>query len=148
MKRSIMCVGSLLLSTVACASNWQIVGYTTGGNPVLSVDKSSIVRTGNFVKYWSKQDFSQTQSLENTYPQKNYSRAISLTVANCASRTTASKQGTFYDTDGVPVHSFNYLFTQLSFSEVIPDSIGESELNFVCYQRPATAHHKRTRTSI
>lgn len=148
MIRSAVCIGSLLLSTMACAANWAAVGYATGGNPILSVDRSSIVRVGSSVKYWTKQEYAQSQLLENTYPAKYYSSAKALVYTNCASKTTATKQGTFYDTNGEPVYSYNYQFTQLSFSEVIPDSIGESELNFVCRQGVTSAHHKRIKSSI
>ena len=106
--------------------NTEEIRYVKKGNNI----PVGIYNTGT-PSYWSKYTFLKTRkSPEN--PEKQIKQVICQTVYNCGKKTTALKQEITYFTDGDSKTLTNPYISEMSFEEVIPDSVGETELNYIC----------------
>lgn len=101
------------------------------------INKSRITRDGGLRWFWIK-DVPAPESVDSTYFFGSYSE--NYRVANCANKMIALKSITEYQ-DNTPSTTNTFPVTANSFSPVVPDSIGESELNYAC-----SNFKKRTKT--
>lgn len=129
------------LSTFAEASEWESLG--SGSEAALWIDKSSIARKGEYLKAWIDMDFFTAQQGNSSTGFKLYKSMRGLHYFNCTTRERGLTQIAFYDKsnhyiDGVgpnDVRLLGYLVVsenELKMSEVAPDTVGASELDYVC----------------
>ena len=114
------------------AATWVEIG----GNDEVAVfiDTDSIRKTGNRVKTWLKWNWTKAQDIPGSYPPKTYLAEKQLQVSNCQNRTLAVVQGVRYaalDGNWV-VDSYTVDEKIWKFSEVVPETIGETIINFTC----------------
>lgn len=107
-----------------------------GGNDevVVFIDTESIRKTGNLVKTWLKWDWTKAQDIPGSFPAKTYRAEKQLQVSDCQNRNLAVVQGVRYTAlDGnVVVDSYGVIEKNWKFSEVVPETIGETIINFAC----------------
>jgi hypothetical protein len=123
---------TMALSNLAFGSNWVLVEMSADKD-FHSIDQESIASSGKYKKAWFRTDYGSMQTLK--YQPKNYLSSKSLWYFNCQERTMAATQQLFYSGqagNGELVDSYTYPIQSMQFSEVAPDTIGESMLNAVC----------------
>lgn len=107
-----------------------------GGNDEVAVyvDRDTVRRTGTRVKTWLKWEWLKPQAILQTYPPKMFVLHKQLQITDCAKGTLAAAQGIYYgDLDGAQVvDTYIYSETSWSFSEAVPETIGESIVKFAC----------------
>lgn len=119
-------------STTVLSANWVEVA----GNDSVSVfvDLQSLRRSGSKVKVWEKWIYTAPMPVMNSYPPKTYQSRKDLVMYQCTERRSGALQLTEYvDNDtGEVVGTLSRVDKPSLYSEVIPDSIGEAILEFVC----------------
>lgn len=122
----------LAFPALATAATWVEIG----GNDavVVFVDRDSLRRNGTKVKSWLKWQWSKPTEVPDTYPPKLYQLERQLQVSDCANNNLAIAQGVMYsDASGNEVvASYTYQEKTWRFTEVVPETIGESIIKFVC----------------
>lgn len=121
-----------ILISPARATDWHPL---IGAEEVdLHIDLDSIVPLApGLLKGWVLNTFAGTNKSVG-YPVFEYKSAVQLYYFNCAERTSAVAQETFYsDTDRqIPIRSKSYPRKNLILEDVVPGSIGEGTLEFAC----------------
>ena len=122
-------------SCIATAADWYYI--KSDSDLSVYVDRKSITFNGNTAKVWSSWDFNTPQPLENSYPQKTFQSVKALDLIDCKQRATANLELVHHEgkEGGAVVQSESFPRESPKFKEVIPDSFGESILNYVCAQR-------------
>jgi len=114
------------------ARQWVTLGY----NPQVSVDVDSIKGEGNTRTFWDEIIFNEEKYI-NGY---RYRRRRALTFVDCQANKIGHLSVVLYNSEGEVVESFDrgYLSVPLVLSSVVPDSIGEAELLYICSLRSST----------
>ena len=132
MKRSLTFVTAVALASSVQAANWVEIG---GNDSVTAyVDADSIRHVGPKVKTWLKWEWVRPQPVPNTFPEKTYQLEKQLQVSDCVAGRLAVIQGTYYSSlDGADVvNSYSIAEGKVAYTEVVPETIGESILKFAC----------------
>lgn len=143
MKRMAIAVTSALIVPCAIASDWVYVAHMSENSTVL-IDRQSIRPAGDKLKAWILYNYSELQknpflSYDDT---KKYKSTKQLYYFNCRERTSVPVQFAFYDDElgnGKGVYSLSLDPLKVTYSDVIPDTIGESLINLVCKYAPPDA---------
>jgi len=124
----------LLKMPEALARQWVMLG---GGNPVVFVDLDSIKGEGDTRTFWSRIVY------ENDKYQSGYLYrfSTSLMYVNCQKEKIASIKTILYDDKGSVVKSFDFgdSMAEINSELVVPDTIGEAQLRYVCDRRTPNA---------
>jgi hypothetical protein len=124
-------LGLIVVATAAHPAQWQLVEGSS--KLTLHVDVESIRSEGGRVKAWFRWNYAETQY---TYPNREPFRSMKeLNYFDCGKRTYAIAQSVAYaerDGRGESPYRAALPFSQLTFEEVIPESIGELMLEYVC----------------
>lgn len=132
MKKSLALAAAAVLIPSAQAANWVAIG---GNDSVTTyVDTDSMRRAGPKVKTWLKWEWSKPEAVPNTYPEKTYQLEKQLQISDCVAGTLAVVQGIRYASlDGADVvDSYSIPEVKATYTEVVPETIGESILKFAC----------------
>lgn len=123
-------------TTSAVASDWVLVSAGSGVSAY--VDNESIRFQGSNAKVWVKWVYEKPQKIEGTYPDKYFVLGKELSVYKCLDRTSGTVQSVKYSSleAGEVVESYSIAEKYWSFSEVVPDTMGETILSVVCKKRP------------
>lgn len=128
----IIIIAALLASgSCAHASDWVQVSNTDTLQVYL--DRQSVAKSGKLRKAWISYTYKESPS--PTVSGKNYKSTKSLELFSCAERTNATYQTVFYADDfglGSVVNIWQIQPKIAVFSEVVPDSVGETMINTVC----------------
>jgi hypothetical protein len=120
--------GAVLLgvSIVASAAQWKIVGATHSST--ISIDTSSVLRTGSVVKVWQKVEWAIPT------PQPGYQTPVStlliLNRIDCHEHTISAGNSTFYDAAGGVIGSVEG--APADFRDIPPGSVGDTMRATVC----------------
>lgn len=110
----------ILPSQAWAAADWVLVSSGENGASTFHVDRNSIHRTGAVVRYWKREDYVSDPD--------GMTQSIVLSEDNCATGEHRSVQVTSYYSNGrSKTDSGPSLWLY-----VVPDTIGEEVLNFVC----------------
>jgi hypothetical protein len=110
------------------------IEVAAGSTTTVFADRVSIRREGARVKVWTKWIFSDERKVEYLV-DKTYRSQKSLDIYNCANRTSATLQAIYYaesDASGDVVDSSSWPESRVRFSELAPETVGESILEYVC----------------
>lgn len=120
------------IGTFAHAAKW--VSVAGNDDATVFVDIDSIRREGSQVKTWLKWQWTSAKEVPGSYPAKTYFVERQLQISDCKQRTLAIAQGVQYsDKEGVEVvDSYTIDKKNWQFSEVVPETIGESLVLFAC----------------
>jgi hypothetical protein len=131
MKSGWIGVTAALLVATAQAANWQFVIGSSDGNSFFEIDVGSIAKVdGATRKAWYRESLIKAQRVSASTPL--YKEIKVLTHFRCAERTSANAQFIYYSETGNVVYSSVTAREDMSFADVIPDSVGEAMLNAVC----------------
>lgn len=117
----------------ASARQWVVLSHT----PQVSIDVDSIKGEGDTRSFWSEVVHSQEKSINSSsyrlYGRK-YKSAKSLNFVDCTKNKIGVLRYIHYDIDGNVVEDFDesYLSVPSYLSSVVPESVGETELLYVC----------------
>ena len=135
-----VCLFGVGFSSPMLAATWVPVA----GNESMAaeVDRDSMRRTGPKVKVWVRWLYVEPTELKGAYPRLTFQSLKSLAIYNCADKTNVNLQEAFYaERDGGQVVKTNVTpETVAGYDEVVPDSMGEAILRFVCDE---TARRKK-----
>jgi hypothetical protein len=123
---------ALVFPIFAGSATWVEVGGNDSA--VVLVDKDSLRRNQNKVKSWLKWQWVKPVEVPNAFPVKLYQLEQQLQISDCQNNTLAIAQGIRYaDAFGNEVAD-SYAFEEKSwhFTEVAPETLGESIIKFVC----------------
>lgn len=123
------CACLLLATAPALAATWLEV--TGGEKSKVSIDINSMAPIKGYWKVWVKTDFEEYQSTQ-TYPVKKFKQVKYLQYFNCKEKTYTTTQWHAYGDDGDVVESTNSKLNAGAFTDLVPDSIGDSVFSFVC----------------
>lgn len=136
--KKVFTAAALLACLNAGASDWKAV---SGNSEVqVLVDAQSVAISGSLRKAWFTYTY-ETAQKTNSYPEKTYFSYKLLSYYNCREKTTASSYIVYYSEQfaaGMTVETTSVAKEKMSFVDVVPDSIGEANMNYVCsYPLPA-----------
>lgn len=120
---------TLIYSSIASARQWVVLG----NNPQISVDIDSIKGTGSTRNFWQEVVYD-----EDKYQNGQRYRSVrALTIVNCESREIGLSRSIFYSADGdvVKDNDLRRVPSEELLDSVIPDSIGEAVLTYICERR-------------
>lgn len=123
---------SFVILNVPSALARQWVRISDNDNVAIFVDVDSIKGEGETRTFWSKTFYAQDR-----YQNGYYFRSItSLLYVECRNEKMGTIRSVFYNNDGMVVRSFdNDNFAVVDAQEVVPDSVGELQLRYVCSRR-------------
>lgn len=119
-------------SVAAQDDRWKPVGIN--GDAVAWVDSKSLRRTGTKVRAWIRWDWMSPQKTRASTP-KEYRAEKHLAIHDCANRTTTTLQIILYAdfaAIGGVVESFSADEATAKPLDIVPETIGEQVLEFVC----------------
>ncbi|MDP2846570.1 MAG: hypothetical protein Q8O35_00095 [Humidesulfovibrio sp.] len=116
----------------AVAADWAVIADTNKDTFIL-VDTTSIISKNIYVSFFAKTLFSDhdAKNISNKLKLKVTPKyLIEEDVANCGDKTMYTKNVYYYSKNGDTITSFRD--NQNDFVRVLPESVGEAKLNFVC----------------
>ncbi|WP_369021508.1 surface-adhesin E family protein [Verminephrobacter aporrectodeae] len=116
--------------SVATAANWEYVGDSRNTG-MIYVDTASIAKSPFGRKAWVRVEFYSPQEVNN----RKHSSGISLYHCDCQGRSLSVVKMAFYSGDnrsGDIVYSWSGKPTKDSLEDVMPDTVEEMILDFVC----------------
>lgn len=121
----------LFPATIASASQWVLVGQSADSSVLVDVD--SIKGTGDTRTFWSQFVHDEDKIVPGSVYLR-YRSVKSLEVVDCSTQQIGTIRAVFYNSNGRTVDSIDVsnLPVPRSLKEVVPDSIGEAALNYVC----------------
>ena len=119
-------VAGVIFVRQAGAAEWIPIKW--GDNSVRQIDTSSVKRNGSLVTFIARHSFAN--STEYTVGRSETKYLLISSRANCSSRTLAQLATEAYDEKMVLISKQQIQMPEDS--PVTPDSIDESELNFIC----------------
>lgn len=135
----------LLHPSIACARQWVMVGESD--NSILKVDVDSIKGEGDTRTFWSDVVYSEERSASSSsygFHERKYKSVKTLNFVDCTENKIGVLRTILYDSNGNVVDDYDvsYLSTPQNLKYTIPDSIGETELLYVCGLRTANRGRK------
>ncbi len=117
-----------VLSSSAIGADWVFATQGTDSTRHF-IDGESVVRgKGGVAKAWILAEYQSPQEIDG----KRYYSTKNLYLFDCANRTVALKQSTSYSQTGEVVSSVGLDERELKFSDVVPESIGETWFQLAC----------------
>lgn len=135
MNKIIFAVVMLFTSTNVCRAEWL------PATSISQIDYSRIEKISNGVlKYWAKQNISKEfyskYFTKTKYKFSDMSHLLFKKEVKCNEQLIRVTSMVAYTKKGLVIDSYDNQYT--SFEDVIPESVGEGELQLVCtYQRTA-----------
>lgn len=127
--KKIFLASLVAISTHASAANWFDFG--TGSDFGMQLDTQSIAITPNGDrKAWSRWNYDSAKKMNG----HEVRMVLSLEIYRCSERTSATIQQVFYPdyTQNNSVDQIVLSPSDYKFSDVVPETMGEKSLNFVC----------------
>jgi hypothetical protein len=135
---SIVLAGILAaLPSVSDAADWHQISVMPDGGSV-EIDRSSLAKgPGGTKKAWFRWIYGKSQRLPSAIPKSDpnvyyYSQGLTLELFNCAERTSATTQSIYRNGEGGHIGSYSLAPHEATWSEVAPETVGETMLNYVC----------------
>ncbi|MBR8350302.1 hypothetical protein KDX21_06910 [Burkholderia cenocepacia] len=138
-KKKILLGIAFLLCANAHASDWKHLGNGPN-NEMMWVDDSSIRFSGGHAKAWFLENYTSPKPVAATYPQKFVSSMKQLDLFDCDQGTLGiaqSIQTSYANGEGEVVLSSSLPPSAVQYEDVVPDSMGEAMLAYVCARRPS-----------
>lgn len=134
MNKHIMLAALLaVLSDGALAANWKLV--STSDTSIIYVDTTSIAKSPIGRKAWVWFEYNAPKKIPLSYPEKYFTSVVELDHYDCQNRTSAAAQQLSYASAGKSgdvVDSRSIRNVKDTLEDVVPDTVGETLLNFVC----------------
>ena len=137
-------ISSLLLLQASPAFARQWVTVWSSSRTTGKVDVDSIKGTGDSRTFWQKTVFFEDQS----HNYRSYRSSTDLIYVNCATQQIGVLQAVYHNRYGEAVESFDqsHLSVPTNLSTVIPDTVGDATLRYICDRRRANGGFPNTST--
>jgi hypothetical protein len=125
----------MLLSSAAHAATWEYV--TEAENYIIGVAPSTIAPVKNYRKAWVLFNYRAPEKHQE-YPSPEFRSIKQLSYFDCTAKQSTNVQTVYYDGEmggGKSVKSYSWKFQTDNLEDIVPDSTGESILNYVCGQK-------------
>ncbi len=136
MKKLLVVVLTTVMTQQAMAAIWFELGENTTGKLYIDLDSIQAVYLVNgapVMTAWTQTEYKQAQVASNG---KKYWSTTSFRYFDCRARKSAIEYIAIYDKQGGVVVSGNNpdfsRYSSANWQRVVPDSVGEIELNTVC----------------
>jgi hypothetical protein len=126
LRKGIVCTSLLAVSIIASAANWKAV--TTTHRTVVTMDTTSIVRSGNLVKVWTKINYT-APTVRPEFGHPVTMELMHLSV-DCPSHTVAVEDHNAYDANGTTIGSSRGWPNE--FHNIVPGSVADSVHGMLC----------------
>jgi hypothetical protein len=129
-----MIVSSLLMLSLGCAQAADWITVDGGDKSWTSVDMSSIINLSPAIKRaWVKHTYVDAQMTDD-YPKQEYRVVVVLSHYDCHQRTVAQVRWIRYQDHAQQkyVDGRSNDKNRLTFQEVVPETIDEAVLDYVC----------------
>lgn len=126
--KKIVIILLLFCNLNAGASDWASLGKTLDGLTEIYIDKNSIKNIGNYKKAWLLKNYSSHQNIGDGFI---FLSDKSLLYFSCGEMRSKFVSLINYELINGQGKSKDASFIGV-FNDVVPDSVGEFELNFVC----------------
>lgn len=123
-------VGNLYISNLAIATNW--VQVEVDDIATTYIDADNVKREDNMVKFWSKGEFKEAQTIGKTVIKS----VLTYEYIDCKDRTWGHTEGVFRDSEGNIELSQEF---PLNMKPIPPESLGEKYLNLLCVNKHNSA---------
>lgn len=127
--RSISLLTALFTSSLAYGSEWKLV--VDAGYLVYEIDQETISKEKSIVTFWSRSTVHHGEVYFAKYAPNEtpYKTAILHHRIDCSKRIHSILSGTHYGDTGQSMNSFSEPSPEIN---IIPDSVAEHYLKFVC----------------
>ena len=132
-----------VIALVACCAAWanepSWVHIVDGDPGRLLVNPSTIARRGEYLQAWFMWDLINERAVADTSPEIKYRSLKQLNVFDCNLRQNAVIHGVFYfgaSGQGEALETVVIDVKSAQFRDVVPDSVGEKMLRYVCDRDP------------
>jgi hypothetical protein len=134
MKKTLLALASLVLAcalpAAAGAADWQLVAKAREGS--IYVDARGIVLKDKLRRAWDKWQYAEDQPGFPGSGIRSFRASKHLAYYNCEDRSFAVAEVVYLDAKGKSVGQITLDVDPASFSVVAPDSLSETQLDFVC----------------
>jgi hypothetical protein len=138
-KRLLIAVPFLILGPTAQASDWIFIVGDGKSDTNVAVEMTSISVKGGLVSAWSRVSTKTPQKFPKTIPgvdtTKPYTTVKILMVFDCIEKISAASSSAYYagpNGDDTLLGSFAKAPGRSDFVPVIPDTLGETIMQYVC----------------
>lgn len=127
-----------VLTSTAHAANWVHVATSGRSDAKIYIDTDSIQTHrfsggGNYKTAWAKWEYANTQK-QDYPPYKSYNKSKGFWYYDCNAKRSELESAHFY-LNGQSVYSGNWYVptsSSATWDRVVPDSVNEGKLDFVC----------------
>ncbi|MCT9125382.1 surface-adhesin E family protein [Cupriavidus gilardii] len=122
------------IQTPALAARWELVTATETGT-IAQVDTAGILREKTGRRAWVRFSNPEQQKGSPASDYKPYKSSMALTYYDCSLRRSATVKSVFYTGEyatGDTVSAWSAPAGQRYWDDVIPETVGEAVLVFVC----------------
>lgn len=120
----------LMLSSQVFATEWELVSESSDTSSRFYVEKNSIRYVDRSWMFWEK---TVLDTPETNTAGKRYRAVKVLFKADCAKKARAVVQAVYlFSDDGAPVDSFSVPAKEQEWVYLVPGSVAEGTLEFVC----------------
>jgi hypothetical protein len=119
-----------MLANTAVAADWQVVAKIDEGT--VYVDAQGIVLKDKLRRAWDRWNYAEDQAGFPDSGIRAFKASKHLAYYNCEDKTFAVAQVVYLDEKGKSLGQINVDVNAASFSVVVPDSVSEAQLRFVC----------------
>jgi hypothetical protein len=135
MKKTIL-IALLMACGTALATEWVSVGKSAGESVDTYVDVSSLRRSGQIKRAWVKFVYAP-HTHRGTADESNKweSYALHRNAYSCAEGNAKIEAITVYYDDGTQWSAPSSIIERMSFQPVLPGSLDEGAMNFVCARK-------------
>ena len=123
-----------MLANTALAADWHVV--TKIEEATVYVDAQGIVLKDKLRRAWDRWNYAEDQAGFPDSGIRTFKASKHLAFYNCEEKTFAVAQVVYLDEKGKSVGQINLDVNPASFSVVVPDSVAEAQLRFVCAAKP------------
>ena len=123
-------VATCALPMGARAADWHLVAKPREG--AIYVDAQGIVLKDKLRRAWDKWEYAEDQPGFPDSGIKTFRASKHLAYYNCDERSFAVAQVVYLDPKGRSIGQIALEVDPTSFSVIVPDSVAEAQLNFVC----------------
>ena len=117
---------------MAFSADWQMISQAA--EYIRMIDAETVTASKTYTKAWTMTTYWSEQTTRG-YPAVKYRSVKELSYFNCRERTAFTAQAVFYEREageGEPRHSVIDSVAASKFTDVVPDSVGEANLQTAC----------------
>ena len=136
LRTALLVLACLSAPALAVAAKWEKVG--DAGPVAVYVDRDSIRKSGTEARAALEWRWTKLVDVPNADPPRQYRLERQVQISNCSNRSFAVAEGTRYaDERGTDlVSSYKYDESSLPYTVVVPRTVRDQVVSYVCTYEP------------